>query len=157
MFQNNIEYEEDVLSICNLWAVYGTLKYGMSNWKWCLSDSEYVGPNVTLDKYVLGDVGFPYMFKDVENLVPDHLLKPVIVDVFKVSDDRTLAALDKLEGVPHHYQRELIQTEDGLTCWSYFNKDLTDLYRCYKCDVTEDDQWVWQPTRPTRYTTYKDN
>jgi gamma-glutamylcyclotransferase (GGCT)/AIG2-like uncharacterized protein YtfP len=137
--------EQDDLSITPLFAVYGTLKYGCSNWRWVLSDSEYVGPNVTLDKYVLGDVGFPYLFKDTDNLVPEHLLKPVVVDVFKVSDDSVVGKLDRLEGVPHHYQRELIQLADGLTCWTYVNKELSDLCRCYKCDVTENDEWVWNP------------
>lgn len=145
--------EEDILSITPLFAVYGTLKYGHGNWRWTLQESEYVGPNVTQGKYVLGDIGYPYMFKDTENLVPNELLKPVVVDVFKVSDDRTASALDRLEGHPHHYTRELIQTVDGLTCWTYINHDLSDLHRCYRCDVTENDEWVWQPAAQKRGTT----
>lgn len=136
--------EQDDLSITPLFAVYGTLKHGYGNWKHYLQDSEYVGPNVTLDKYVLGDVGFPYLFKDMENFVPDEFLKPVVVDVFKVSDLYTVKALDNLEGVPHHYQRELIKTTDGLLCWSYFNPRFEDIYRVYKCDVTENNEWIWR-------------
>lgn len=141
---NKIQTQDD-LSITPLFAVYGTLKHGQCNNR-ILSNSEYVGSNVTLSKYVLGDVGFPYLFKDVENLVPEDLLKPVVVDIFKVSDEITVQKLDALEGVPTHYERELLQTVDGLTCWSYFNKHLSDLTRCYKCDVTENDEWVWLPS-----------
>jgi gamma-glutamylcyclotransferase (GGCT)/AIG2-like uncharacterized protein YtfP len=137
--------EEDILNVTPLFFVYGTLKYGHGNWRWCLSDSEYIGPTVTEEEYVLGDVGFPYMFKDMENLMPEHLLKPVVGDLFKVSDDRTVAALDRLEGHPNHYTRELMRTAQGDLCWAYFNKNISDLYRCYKCDVTEDNQWVWRP------------
>ena len=141
-----MEHEEDVLSITPLYFVYGTLKYGCSNWRWCLSGAEYLGPAVTAEKYVLGDTGFPYMFRDTENLIPEHLLKPVVGDLFKVSDDATVAALDRLEGHPHHYTRELMKTTTGDLCWGYFNKHLSDLYRCYQCDVTEDDEWVWTPS-----------
>jgi len=136
--------EQDDLNITPLVFVYGTLKYGYGNWRWLLQGEEYLGPAITNEKYVLGDIGFPYMFKDAENAVPDELLKPVLGDLFKVSDDKTVKGLDNLEGEGHHYHRELMYTTTGDKAWAYFNKDLSDISRCYKCDTTEDDEWVWQ-------------
>lgn len=142
-----MEQEQDLLSITPFVFVYGTLKFGEGNWSWALSGEEYVGPSVTSEKYVLGNVGFPYMFKDADGMVPDDLLKPVVGDVFKVSNERTMMKLDALEGEGSHYHRELITTEDGYTCWTYFQKDLYALYRCEPCVITEDDCWVWVPKR----------
>src|SRR6056297_3705854 len=137
--------EEDALSITPLVFVYGTLKFGYGNWRWCLSEEEYICPAVTADRYVMGNVGFPYIFPEdkVSGLVDEDMLKPVLGDLFKVSRDETMVKLDRLEGEGHHYHRVLTQTTHGDTVWIYVNKDWRDMYRCYVCDITEGDEWKW--------------
>lgn len=137
--------DKDLLSVTPLVFVYGTLKYGYGNWKWCLSNEEYLGPSVTADRFVMGNVGFPYIFPEdkVSGLVDDDLLKPVLGDLFKVSDDQTMVRLDHLEGEGYHYHRKLIQTAQGETAWIYVNLDWQDMRRCYVCETTEDGEWLW--------------
>jgi gamma-glutamylcyclotransferase (GGCT)/AIG2-like uncharacterized protein YtfP len=140
-----METEEDALSVTPLVFVYGTLKHGYGNWKWALSKEEYLGPAVTADRFVMGNVGFPYIFPEdrVSGLVGEELLKPVLGDLFKISNESTLRVLDRLEGEGSHYHRKLIQTTHGDTVWTYVNLDWRDLYRCYQCEITEDGEWQW--------------
>jgi len=137
--------QEDGLSVTPLVFVYGTLKYGYGNWRWCLSDEEYLGPAVTAERFVMGNVGFPYIFPEfkVKGLVDEELLKPVLGDLFKVSNDTTLEALDRLEGEGTHYHRRLIQTTHEDTVWTYVNLDWRDMSRCYQCEITDEGEWLW--------------
>lgn len=127
--------------------VYGTLKFGHGNWKWSLAHSEYLGPDVTEDKYILGDVGFPYCFpryvfqSDMLDRCK-HLFKPVVGDVFSV-DELTMGKLDRLEGYPSHYNRIRINTRGGHECWMYVQEDREALFSCYKCDETPEGEWKW--------------
>lgn len=136
---------QDPLSVTPLVFVYGTLKHGYGNWRWCLSDEKYLGPAVTADRFVMGNVGFPYIFPEdkVSGLVDDDLLKPVLGDLFQVSHEDTITKLDRLEGEGYHYHRKLVQTTHGDTVWIYMNLDWQDLRRCYKCETTEDGEWKW--------------
>lgn len=125
--------------------VYGTLKYGYGNWAWALSNEEYIGPDRTQDRYVLGDVGFPYAFPEdyVKQYVPDDLLLPVSGDVFLMSDPIILAKLDGLEGEGNLYHRRLIRTENGIVCWMYHNLNPNDMRKCYRCSI-EQGAWTWK-------------
>lgn len=140
-----MEKQEDPLSVTPLVFVYGTLKYGHGNWRWCLSGEEYLGPAVTADRFVMGNVGFPYIFPEdkVSGLVDEELLKPVLGDLFKVSNDDTMVKLDFLEGEGTHYHRQLVQTTHGDTVWIYVNLDWRDMRRCYACETTESGEWEW--------------
>jgi gamma-glutamylcyclotransferase (GGCT)/AIG2-like uncharacterized protein YtfP len=99
-------------------AVYGTLKYGLSNYRNYLTESSFAGSGVTKEKYPLIIKGLPYMIKEKGK---GHNVE---VDVFNVDDD-TLARLDRLEGHPKWYKRSeiMISMENGrsLKCWLYFN------------------------------------
>lgn len=140
-----MEEETDLLSITPLVFVYGTLKFGYGNWRWCLSNEEYLGPAVTADRFVMGNVGFPYIFpeEEVSGLIDEDMLRPVLGDLFQVSNEDTMAKLDALEGEGHHYHRKLIQTTHGDTVWTYVNLDWQDMRRCYVCEVTEEGEWKW--------------
>lgn len=125
--------------------VYGTLKYGYGNWRWCLQHEEYIGEGVTHDKYVLGNVGFPFMFRPIPSW-PEELAKPVLGDVFKVENHSTMVSLDGLEGEGILYHRELVKVivnHTDHTCWAYINRNSEDLSRCYKCNTTENGEWIW--------------
>lgn len=124
--------------------VYGTLKYGKGNWAWALSNEEYLGPAVTKDKFLMVDVGFPYVFpKDVVlPHLPEEFLKPVKGDMFSVSPE-TMEVLDRLEGEGSHYHRMTIETDKG-SAWAYVNLSLRGLSFCEPCDTTENGEWVWR-------------
>lgn len=138
------ETEQDDLSICPLFFVYGTLKQGHWN-NTILQEEIFLGEAVTYDKYVLGDVGFPYAFPahTVPESFPESLLKPVRGELYQVSREATVRRLDRLEGNGSHYHRELIKTTTGDTCWMYHQLDFNRMYDCYKCDTTEEGEWEW--------------
>jgi len=80
----------------------------------------------------------------VNGLVDEELPKPVLGDLFKVSNDSALAEIDRPEGEGSHYHRRLIQTTHGDTVWTYVNLDWRDMSRCYQCEITDEGEWVWK-------------
>lgn len=117
--KNGILYSKKNVLGKHLIAVYGTLKKDYSNYHHYLSQSKYVGPGMTMEKYPLIIEGLPFL-----------LNKPgeghyVNVDLFLVDND-TLHMIDMLEGHPNWYFREKIEvdTKDGtvLTASIYFNE-----------------------------------
>ena len=124
--------------------VYGTLKYGYGNWAWALRQEEYIGPASTVEKFLMGNVGFPYIFPKatVDSFVPDELLKPVHGDMFKVSNPETIERLDRLEGEGRHYHRVILETDRG-SAWGYVNLDWRDLLHCEACSTTDKGEWEW--------------
>jgi len=99
-------------------AVYGTLKLGNSN-NGYMANQVYVGGGDTKDKYPLVISGLPYLVNKV------GIGYNVEVDVFMV-DEHGLKMLDRLEGHPIWYKREIIPIRmyDNtiMECWVYFNE-----------------------------------
>ena len=132
-YRDGVWYSKSNVLQENVVAVYGTLKKGYNNYSNYLTKSRYVGKGETKDKYPLVVEGLPYL---VNRKGIGH---NVDVDVFKVSD-QVLGNLDRLEGHPQWYKREMIDIKlpDGsmISCWVYFNPigidHHTELHKSYK-------------------------
>lgn len=90
--------------------VYGTLKQGFGNNRFLTGayggkPATFLGKAVTVTAYpmMVRNVSFPYLFD-----VPGKG-QCCWGEVFDVTDPTTMANLDRLEGVPHHYQRKTIK------------------------------------------------
>lgn len=85
-------------------AVYGTLKQGHGA-NDMLRDSTLLGRGLTHVKYIMGDVGYPMITRNDEG-------RPVVVEVYQ---NPNWKVLDRYEGVPRLYERNIIQIqmEDG--------------------------------------------
>jgi gamma-glutamylaminecyclotransferase len=80
--------------------VYGTLRRGEGNHR-LLQGARFVGEACTVPGFALCDLGaFPGLVRDGAGTVAGELY-----DV----DAATLAALDRLEGVPSFYRRERVE------------------------------------------------
>lgn len=93
--------------------VYGTLRQGEYNHHW-LRGSRFLGHWSTPPRYRLHDLG-PYP------VLCDGGVQSVQGEIYRVSP-RTMAALDRLEGFPDHYDRKLITTPHG-PAWIYFRSE----------------------------------
>lgn len=118
-YKDGVWYSKTNIFRDNVIAVYGTLKKGHGNYIGYLQGkSIFVGGGETVNKHPLIVNGLPYL-SPVKG-VGHH----VEVDVFRVDDD-TFAEVDRLEGHPRWYRRELtdIRMEDGkiISAWAYFN------------------------------------
>lgn len=99
--------------------VYGTLKQGRSN-SCYLEDSEFLGDYFTDNNYSLVVSGLPFLVK--------RKGKGVKGELYKINSD-TLRAIDRLEGHPSFYKRELITVksfEDGteIEAYTYIHPDI---------------------------------
>lgn len=121
----NVESLTRDLEQSDLVFVYGTLQLGYGNNR-CLThyDAELVESEAVLEgQYYMTNVGFPYLADCSE--FPSHAAK-AHGEVWRVPSPSCLYGLDCLEGHPHHYTRELRETESGQLCWVY----LVSLERC---------------------------
>ncbi len=90
--------------------VYGTLMRGEANHR-LLRGSLFVGVAKTVRGFCLFDHGyFPAMVRMGDGVVSG--------EVFEITDE-TLRALDRLEGYPILYGRELIELDDGSQAIAY--------------------------------------
>ena len=116
--------------------VYGTLLSGESN-NPLLASAKLVGSATTRPYYqMFSNGGFPYVKPQLES--SEHLGYPIKGEVYEV-DASTLARLDRLEGVPHHYRRENIEVQLKGE-WR-----AVDIYLCYgdtsRLEEIEDGDW----------------
>ena len=103
--------------------VYGTLKRGHGNHV-LLKDSEFLGPALTVNKYVMYRAGIPYVSKSLE-------LSGIMGELYSV-DELSLNYLDMLEGHPTWYKREKIPIDyisnkgeiKQTDAWLYFNEQI---------------------------------
>jgi gamma-glutamylcyclotransferase (GGCT)/AIG2-like uncharacterized protein YtfP len=78
--------------------VYGTLQRGCRNHR-ILEAATFLGKAVTVRKFGMTDVGFPFM-------LPDQEVAPVVGELFDIGDDADcLARLDRLESEGRMYDR----------------------------------------------------
>lgn len=128
--------------------VYGTLKKGKHNHT-LMEDSSFVGEGVTSETFFMWDVGFPHVFEDKVYDCQPHA--PVRGEVYSVNDE-VLRNLDWLEGVPHHYDRRIVEVKVGdevMSAYMYITQpDHVD--RMPTIDEIEDNKrmvkdntWVW--------------
>lgn len=91
-------------------AVYGTLKEHQGNHSVMVhSKGELVGTTKTAPKYTMYEGGFPRVVEGGDC--------PITVEVYSVDD---LSMLDRLEGHPSHFKRELVDVEDmSEQAWMY--------------------------------------
>jgi gamma-glutamylaminecyclotransferase len=125
--------------------VYGSLKKGYGNNR-LLSNAEFLGERVTSSSYILGDVGFPYMFpraafEEDFNERNANLFKPVQGELYAV-DEPTLASLDCLEGEGIHYHRIEIAIDTELV-YAYLQLSPWAIHDCQACHETEEGYWTW--------------
>jgi len=103
---------------------YGTLKRGFGNHR-LLEGARFISLAMTWLPFHVVDVGFPIAFKRGPKR------KPVIGEVYEVTDAQ-LARLDRLEGVPTHYQRERVRIAylggPSQSVWMYVQQDFRPSY-----------------------------
>lgn len=128
-----------------LFFVYGTLQRGYHNNR-LLNTSRFICEDITEDKYMLGDVGFPYAFpKHIfeEGFFEEHFYLPVRGEVWEVSDLSVMESIDRLEGEGSHYHRKKINTQTGSGVYIYEQLDPSLLQYCYQCQEREG-TWTWK-------------
>lgn len=131
---------------CGFVFVYGTLKEAHGNsYLLKANKEENLGLRVTEDTYLLGDVGYPYLFKrdTLKGLFKEEYFKQVMGELWTLTSPITLHYLDTLEGYPEHYSREVIKLTSGEEAWTYFQPDPRAVSLCYECD-TVDGKWSWK-------------
>lgn len=97
-------------------AAYGTLRKGYSNSR--LVDkptTKHIGTGTTVNKYQMIASGIPFV-----NKTPDT---NITVDIWEIDEEKDLPSVDRLEGHPEWYKRELIDVKVDDTiykAWLYF-------------------------------------
>lgn len=86
-------------------ACYGTLRAGWGNHR-LLEDAPLIGVGTTVQNdYTMRSMGgFPAVYKGGNHRI--------VVEVYEVDDDQ-LARIDRLEGHPNWYRREVVDTTVG--------------------------------------------
>ena len=107
--------------------VYGTLKRGGALNR-ALSSSTFLGEETTPPEYTMAKLGwFPGVRREGDT--------PIQGEVFEI-DDETLQQLDRVEGYPTLYTRELIDTSFG-RAWIYlYNSEFTSSH-----SLIDDGNW----------------
>lgn len=97
-------------------AAYGTLRKGYGNSRLVdKPDTKHIGTGITVEKYQMTASGIPFV-----NKTPDV---NITVDLWEIDKERDLPSVDRLEGHPSFYKRELIDVKINDTiykAWLYF-------------------------------------
>ena len=92
-------------------AVYGTLREGCGNWRWCLKDRAEKISTERLSYHKMYSMGgFPFIVES------DDEHDEITCEVFDVNpkiSDAVLSDLDSLEGYPYMYNRKVVDTSHG--------------------------------------------
>lgn len=106
--------------------VYGTLKRGHSNAR-LLKESRFLRHDMIPGRlYFIGHNSFPYAIPALTSKIcPDF--PRIRGEVYEVDED-VLDRLDRLEGVPDHYERISVKTDSGLSVWIYTPSESVKLY-----------------------------
>jgi gamma-glutamylcyclotransferase (GGCT)/AIG2-like uncharacterized protein YtfP len=108
--------------------VYGSLMSGYGNHRF-LATARFVGVAHTEPRFTLVSLGaFPALIVGGATSVRG--------EIYEV-DDATLAALDRLEGVPTFYRRELVPLRDGARVFAYVLASSAER----RHDVVESGDW----------------
>ena len=115
-------------------AVYGTLRKGMGNHR-LMGDSKYLGAAEVegFEMYPCGlSGGFPVILPVTPSETTSSSIK---AEVFEVTEDLLTGPLDRLEGHPEWYKRQLVPTPYGQS-WIYVMQ--SDHYKQYGKIVSGD-------------------
>lgn len=121
--------------------VYGTLKKGEGASR-KLDTSEFIGEAVTEDPFLMfgpRSLSFPI-------LVPDEAGRPVRGEVYRVTDPEVMASLDRYEGYPHFYTRDIFTVHsEGRTyeAWIYNIPGYSERNYIYAVKPGEDGLLCW--------------
>lgn len=120
----------------NLLFVYGTLKRDGRNHRLMLDNGcEFMTEVRTREKFPLTISGIPFLHKEPGT---GHHVRG---ELFAVTTKEAWQKLDRLEGCPHLYKRQLVSVEDGsgntVRAWAYFyqggrsfREELHEEYAC---------------------------
>ena len=101
-------------------AVYGTLKRDYGNHRWALADgAKFIGRGCTDKEFFMFDGFFP--------MVTSGGSDGIAVEVFEIPDNPD--NMDRLEGHPSHFKRELIDVRvdrDLMKAWMYLYQYSTE-------------------------------
>lgn len=128
---------------CNLFAVYGSLKKNYGNHS-ILSDSEFLGTGETKEEYDMLSFGYYPGVINGDNKVQ--------VEVYKVTDVKTLLSLDHLEGHPSFYEREKVSIKldsgEDVVAWMYSIRKHKDYYSKERYQVKDEKgRLFWEQRR----------
>ena len=99
-------------------AVYGSLRQGMGN-HGVISDNEYVAQTTLSGDYRMVSLGgFPGVMKT------SNPTSPIIIEVYRVTDEHNMRRLDSLEGYRgpgqnNFYDKELVTLDNGMQAYIY--------------------------------------
>ena len=132
----------------HLVAVYGSLRSGMSNHHYYLSESEYKGTFTTEPEYTLHSLSYYPGLK----LNGNH---SVIMEVYEVNEE-TLKNLNRLEG---YYPGEESTFYDRIEINTPWGKAFTYIYvnELSKDSIVESGNWVEFKTEKTEYSSVTNN
>jgi len=115
-------------------AVYGSLKRGFGNYGVMeMAGGKYLCTTRTKEnKFVMDGWAYPYV---VYSNAPQK--GKVEVEIFEVEN---IKPLDRLEGHPSFYKRELVEFENGMRAWMYIYQGNIDPNE----NLKNGDTYIWQ-------------
>lgn len=121
-------------------AVYGTLRTGYGNNKYCLARSQSIGHGFVSNMQMYSYGGFPVCCST------DNLADKVVVEVFD-TPDVDLAKCDRLEGHPTFYERQEVTVlmENGTTLQAQMYLQPQEC--CNHLDLVESGDWSKETKR----------